>query len=200
MNFKYTKKQLNDLCKKDPVLGARIKKIGPIERETTPDLFEALMSSIVSQQIAKKAYFTVWGRLKELLDFDITPAKILKTDRQSIKDCGLSYKKTDWIIEISRRIFEGETKLDHINELSDEELTKELVKLPGIGLWTSEMLMIFALNRMDILSYGDFAIRKGIMRVYGLESLDKKTFNEIKERLSPLNSLASLYFWEISAE
>ncbi|MFB0919108.1 MAG: DNA-3-methyladenine glycosylase 2 family protein [Clostridiaceae bacterium] len=200
MNFKYTKKELKELIKKDPVLGERIKKMGPIERETTPDLFEALMSSIVSQQIAKKAYFTVWGRLKELLDYEITPDKILQTDRQSIKDCGLSYKKTDWIIEISRRIFEGETKLDHINELTDEELTKELVKLPGIGLWTSEMLMIFALNRMDILSYGDFAIRKGMMRVYGLEALDKKTFNEIKERLSPLNSLASLYFWEISAE
>lgn len=200
MNFKYTKKELKELIKKDPVLGERIKKMGPIERETTPDLFEALMSSIVSQQIAKKAYFTVWGRLKELLDYEITPAKILQTDRQVIKDCGLSYKKTDWIIEISRRIFEGETKLDHINELTDEELTKELVKLPGIGLWTSEMLMIFALNRMDILSYGDFAIRKGMMRVYGLEALDKKTFNEIKERLSPLNSLASLYFWEISAE
>ena len=74
-----------------------------------------------------------------------------------------------------------------------------LVKLPGIGLWTAEMLMIFALNRMDILSFGDFAIRKGMMRLYGLENLDKPTFLQIKGKLSPITHRLPL-LWEIAAE
>lgn len=200
MYFKYTEQDLAELCKKDALLAAKVQEIGLIRRELMPDLFAALISAVVSQQIAKKAYLTVWGRLKDLLGDEITPMGVLAADRQAIKDCGLSFKKTDWIIEIARSVHTGKTDLSKLNELSDRELTGALVKLPGIGLWTAEMLMIFALNRMDILSFGDFAIRKGMMRLYGLENLDKPTFLQIKGKLSPYNSIASLYFWEIAAE
>ncbi len=197
--FSYGAEATDYLTQKDPVLGKAIQTIGMIRRPMTPDLFEALVSSIVSQQIAKKAYFTVWSRINELTG-TITPEIIAGLDREVLKGCGLSYKKTDWIQTAAQMVKSGEISLEALPAMTDEEVTKTLVKLPGIGVWTAEMLMIFALGRPDILSYGDLAIRRGIMSLYGLTELPKSEFEVIRKRLSPYNSIASLYFWELSHE
>lgn len=197
--FNYGPIELDYLATQDPLLGEAIRSIGFIERSLTPDLFEALISSIVSQQIAKKAYFTVWARINELAGA-ITPENISALDRESLKACGLSYKKTDWIQTVAAMVLAGEIDLAELETLTNEELVKTLTKLPGIGVWTAEMLMIFALERPDVLSYGDLAIRRGIMNLYGLTELPKAQFETIRQRLSPYNSVASLYFWELSHE
>ncbi|MCF0105526.1 MAG: DNA-3-methyladenine glycosylase 2 family protein, partial [Holdemanella sp.] len=83
---------------------------------------------------------------------------------------------------------------------NDEEIIKELSSLPGIGTWTAEMLMLHSLDRMDILSYKDLAIQRGICKVYHHKELDKKRFERYKKRFSPYGSIASIYFWEVSKE
>jgi len=82
--------------------------------------------------------------------------------------------------------------------LSDEEVIKQLSLLNGVGIWTAEMLLIFSLQRPDVVSYGDLGIRKGMMKLYGLESLTKKQFESYREHYSPYGSVASLYLWELS--
>ena len=197
--FNYGPRELEYLTKQDPILGEAIASIGIIQRPLTPDLFEALVSSIVSQQIAKKAFFAVWSRIKELTG-EITPQTICALDRETLKACGLSYKKTDWIQTAAAMVSTGELCLAELETMTNDELIKTLTKLPGIGVWTAQMLMIFALERPDVLSYGDLAIRRGIMNLYGLTELSKTQFEVIRQRLSPYNSIASLYFWELSHE
>lgn len=197
--FAYGPAEMDQLAQQDPVLGSAIKTIGFIQRPMTPDLFEALVSSIVSQQIAKKAYFTVWARINELAG-EITAQRICALDREALKACGLSYKKTDWIKTAAAMVLSGEIRLDELSAMTNEEIIKTLTRLPGIGIWTAEMLMIFALGRPDVLSFGDLAIRRGMMNVYGLNELPKAQFETIRQRLSPYNSIASLYFWELSHE
>ncbi len=198
-HFTYGSKEMDYLTKKDPILGRAIQSIGKISRPVTEDLFETLVSSIVSQQISKKAFVTVWGRVQALVG-KITPENILETPREELKSCGLSYKKTDWIRSGAEMVAAGELDLQEIQKLPDNDLIKKLTTLPGIGVWTAEMLLIFSLERPDVLSWGDLAIRRGVKNLYGLENLTKKEFEAIRERLSPFNSVASLYFWELSHE
>jgi len=81
--------------------------------------------------------------------------------------------------------------------MEDSEVIAKLSALRGVGVWTAEMLLIFSLQRSDVLSWGDLAIKKGIMKLYGLESLSREQFEEYRRLFSPYNSVASLYLWEI---
>lgn len=193
--FRYDQADVDELTRKDPRLGEAMALIGPIRRPVIPDLFEALVSSIISQQIAKKAYETVWGRFRDLIG-TVTPQAILTAESDAIKACGLSFKKTNWIIGAAQLAAQGE--LDRLTEMSDEAVVSHLVRFPGIGVWTAQMLLIFSLQRPDVLSFGDLAIRRGICNLYGLTELSKADFEIIRRRLSPHNTIASLYFWELS--
>ncbi len=82
--------------------------------------------------------------------------------------------------------------------MTDDEIIKDLTKLRGVGVWTAEMLMMFSLNRLNILSYNDLIIKKSICRLYGLEKLSKKDYLYYKDLFSPYGSIASLYLWEFN--
>lgn len=196
--FKYTEKEIEYLKERDPILGAEIDKIGMIKREIETDIFSALISSIISQQISTKAAITVKERYVELI-VAITPENIDKVELESIQKCGMSLRKAGYIKGIANAAISGIVDFERLHKLSDKEVIEELVKLKGVGEWTAEMLLIHSLQRPDILSYKDLAIRRGIMRLYGLTVLTEKEFELYRERYSPYCTVASLYLWEISS-
>lgn len=198
MHFRTSNEAIEYLKKRDAKLGLAIDRIGPIEREVIPDLFAALVNSIVGQQISSKAHETVWRRLVERLG-EVTPETVLSQSDEAIQSVGLSYRKVDYIKGAAQRIVSGELDLERLGRLSDEELAQELVKLSGIGQWTAEMLMIFSLERQDVLSYGDLAILRGLRMLYRHRIITPALFLKYKRRYSPYGSVASLYLWEISA-
>lgn len=107
-------------------------------------------------------------------------------------------KKSVYIRNIAVDIINGSLNLDELYELPDDEVCHRLSSLNGIGTWTAEMLMTFSMQRPDILSWDDLAIRRGIMMLYRHKKLDKNLFERYKKRYSPYGSVASLYLWEIS--
>lgn len=195
--FEYGQKEIDYLKSKDKKLGAAIEKIGMIERKVTPDPFEALISSVVGQQISSKAAVTVWNRLVELLG-GITPESISEADISKIQVCGMSQRKAGYIKGIAEAAISGEVDFNRLYTLTDEEIIKKLSSLYGVGEWTAEMLLIFSLNRTDVVSYKDLAIRRGMMNLYGLKELPKEKFDKYKKRYSPQGSVASLYLWALS--
>jgi len=195
--FNYGQKELDYLKRKDKRLGEIIERIGLIERQVTPDLFEALVECIVSQQISNKAAETVSRRLKELL-IEFTPENVAKTNHFDIQRCGMSLKKASYIKIAADAVLSGTVNLDHFPQMKDEEIIEQLISLPGIGIWTAEMLMIFSLQRLNILSYDDLIIRRGIMKLYEHTELTKELFEKYKKRYSPYGSIASLYLWELA--
>ncbi len=195
--FQYGQKEIDYLSKKDKKLGAAIDRIGMIEREITPDPFEALVSSIVGQQISSKAADTVWRRLCNLLG-SIVPESIAKADIHEIKGCGMSLKKAGYIKNIAEASISGEVDFNILSTLPDEEIIKKLSSLHGVGVWTAEMLLIFSLCRPDVVSYKDLAIRRGMMNLYDLKELKKADFEAYRKRYSPYGSVASLYLWALS--
>lgn len=199
MFFEYGDREVNHLKMKDERIKWAIETVGHIDRNVNPDLFTGLMSSIIAQQISSKAAKTVWGRF-EVLCGAVTPERVNALEIEVIQKLGMSFRKANYISEIASRVVKGVLDLQALNELSDAEVTEKLKSLPGIGIWTAEMLMIFSMQRENIVSWDDLAIRRGIMRLYGLNKLDKKQFTTIKKQFDPFGSVASLYLWEISTE
>ena len=195
--FKYGQVELDYLKKKDKKLGAAIERIGMIEREVIPDLFSALINSIVGQQISAKAAITVWNRVQECIGV-ITPESINAASAESIQQCGLSNRKAIYIKGIGEAIMEGRLDLSELHELSDNEIIELLSSLNGIGKWTAEMLLIFSMERPNVVSWGDLAIQRGMMNLYGLKTLTKEQFAKYLKRYSPYGSVASLYLWALS--
>jgi DNA-3-methyladenine glycosylase II len=195
--FQYGKAEIEYLKRRDKTLGKAIDQIGMIDRQVTPDLFTALVKSVVRQQISSKAADTVWGRLCENLS-EITPHGVASADVSDIQKCGLSMRKAGYIKGIGEAAICGELDLLALSEMSDDEIIKKLSSLHGIGAWTAEMLLIFSLCRQDVVSWGDLAIRRGMINLYGLKELTKEQFDRYRKRYSPCGSVASLYLWALS--
>ena len=195
--FQYGQRETDYLKKKDKRLAEVIDRIGPVQREIIPDLFAGLVNSIVGQQISTKAFITIWNRIKDLFG-TVTPENILSKSAEELQKCGITMKKSVYIRNIAIDIINGTLNLDELYELPDNEVCRRLSSLNGIGIWTAEMLMTFSMQRLDILSWDDLAIRRGIMMLYGHKKLDKNLFGRYKKRYSPYGSVASLYLWELS--
>jgi DNA-3-methyladenine glycosylase II len=195
--FRYGQKETEYLKRRDKKLGAAIDRIGMIERNITPDPFTALVKSVVSQQISRKAAEAIWGRLCEELS-EVTPRSIASAHMSDIRRCGLSARKAGYIKGLGDAVVYGEIDFSRFAEMQDDEIVRELSSLNGVGVWTAEMFLIFALCRPDVVSWGDLAIRRGMMNLYGLKGLTKDRFERHRKRYSPYGSVASLYLWALS--
>lgn len=197
MYFKYDEESTDYLKSKDPILGKAIEQIGKIERSVQSDLYESLVNSIVGQQISTAAHKTIWKRMTDHYG-TITPEKICATPLEDLQKFGISFRKADYILDNSQKILSNEFDIHSLNSKSDEDVIKELSALKGIGVWTAEMLMIFCMQRQDVLSYGDLAILRGMRLLYRHRKIDRKLFEKYRRRYSPFGSVASLYFWAIA--
>ena len=197
--FQYGSAELEYLKKRDARLGQAIDRIGRIERGVEPDLFTALVSCIVAQQISSTAAVTVWKRVQGRFQ-PFTPHTLCAATVETIQQCGMSTRKAGFIWNIARAAAQGEIELAGLADQSDEEVVQRLSALPGIGTWTAEMMLLFSLQRPDVVSWGDLGIRRGMMNLYGLENLDKTQFEAYRQRYSPYGSVASLYLWQIAVE
>ena len=158
-----------------------------------------MIDSIVSQQISGKAAETVFNRLCNLVG-EISPAAIARVSVEEIQQCGMSLRKASYIKGIADAVFSGEFNLEELKSLPDDQVIKRLTTLRGVGAWTAEMLMIFSMERPDVVSWDDLGIRRGMCKLYNHKVLTKEQFMRYKKRYSPFGSVASLYLWEISAE
>ena len=172
------------------------RKPEPQSFECCGDLFYALVQSIISQQLAVRAADAIFSRVESLLG-EITPERILAADCQSLRDCGLSGRKVEYLRGIAEARLSGAVDFSALARRSDSEIVDELVKLKGVGVWTAEMLLIFALGRPDVLSRTDLGICRGIMLLTGKEILSESEFEDFRRRCSPYGTLASLCLWQI---
>ena len=195
--FKYGKTEIDYLKSRDKKLAAAIDKIGYIKREVTPDIFTALVNSITGQQISNKALVTILKRLHDKFS-PITPENLSRIDVQEIQLCGISMRKASYISEMAKAVAGGEVDLSKLNSMSDKEVCDYLCKLKGIGSWTAEMIMLFSMQRSDILSAKDFVILKGMRALYGHKEITPALFEKYRSRYSPYGSVASLYLWQIA--
>ena len=193
----YGEKEIKYLKRRDKKLGLVIDNLGIIRREVREDHFEALVKSIVSQQISRKAADSIWNRLVDKYSA-VSAAVFADADLIELHKCGLSQRKSGYIKGVAEAVVKKVIDFDGFTLMSDDEVISKLSSLPGIGIWTAEMFLIFSMCRMDVVSWGDLAIRRGMMKIYGLNELTKEQFEEYRKGYSPYGSVASLYIWASS--
>jgi len=195
--FIYSQIEIDYLKSKDKKLAEVIDKVGMIQRVVIPDLFSALISSIIGQQISTKAHQTIWGRMQKYL-VTVTPKSIIEHSDNKLQSLGLSFRKVEYIKNIATKVDAKELDLIKLKMLTDEEVCLELSSIKGIGKWTAEMIMLFAMQRPNIVSSGDLAIIRGMRMLYHHREITPEKFNKYKRRYSPYGSVASLYLWAIA--
>ncbi len=194
------RKAIRHLKSSDKVIYEVIKKHGPCT--ITPALdnpFHALTSSIISQQLSARAARAIKGRLFDLLGIEhFTPKNILKMSSKTSRAAGLSQPKFNYIQRLARSVENGELNFESISKYEDEEVIRELTTFPGIGRWTAEMFLIFALGRPDVLSVNDAGLKRGFKITYKLQqNPSEDEMVSIGELWRPYRSVASWYLWRV---
>ncbi len=197
--FEYGQAEMDHLRRQDPLLGAVIDRMGRLERGVDTDRFHTLVSSIVSQQISGRAAETVLERLTARFT-GLDPASLAAAPAEELRGCGLSLRKADYIRGLADEVVSGRLDLGALTDLPDDEIVRRLVLLHGVGVWTAEMFLLFSMQRPDVVSWGDFGIRRGMSLLYGFDKMTKEDFERFRRAYTPFGSVASLYLWAVSGE
>lgn len=186
----------------DPKLAKIISAVGSYEIKTRSRPFEALVESIIYQQLAGAAADAILKRFVQLYAGKFpTPDQLTSTKDELLRSVGLSARKIGYLKDLAGRIIAGSLRLDLFDGISDEQVVDQLVQVKGIGKWTAEMFMIFCLGRADVLPVGDLGLRKAIQRAYCIEELpDAKAIYKIAEKWKPYRSFATWYMWKSLAK
>ncbi len=198
--FKPPAAAIEFLQQADPVLGKFISSFGEItRRKTISNPLEALISSIIGQQVSRPAARSINSKFNNLISCQFEPEHVLSFNDEQLRGCGLSRPKIKYVKSLCQAIVDGSVDLNNLEALSDKEVIRMLTTVNGIGIWTAEMFLIFCLERPNILSYNDLGIRRGIKNLYQLQELPTKGFvDQLRQRYAPFNTLASFYLWEAS--
>jgi DNA-3-methyladenine glycosylase II len=196
--FKYGQKEMDYLSSKDETLGKAISCFGFIEREINLDLFQALAGSIISQQISGKAADNIWNRLVISID-EVNASNIISSNEETLRSCGISYRKITYLKSAAEFKLAGKLDEKEFSKLSDEEIISKLVAIKGVGIWTAEMLLIFSLQRENVLSLGDLGIKKGIKKLYGDSEITTERLKYYKDLYAPYGTIAAFYLWEVAS-
>src|SRR5438034_4193235 len=189
---------MRHLKKNDPALAKIIDRLGPYEFRLDDDHYEALVGSIIFQQLAGAAARAILNRFKQIYDGKIPrPRQYLDTEEKHLRASGLSPQKIRYIRDLSERIENGVLDLKRLSHLPSEEVVKELDEVKGIGRWTAEMFLIFVLARTDVLPVDDLGLRKAAQKIYRLRKLPKRNrFEQLAEKWHPYSSISTLYLWK----
>ncbi|MEX1096151.1 MAG: DNA-3-methyladenine glycosylase 2 family protein [Planctomycetales bacterium] len=181
----------------DPVMGRVIADVGPFTLRPHRDRFGMLVRSIVSQQISTAAARAIRGRLEDLVASENFSAENLGAlSATRLRSAGLSAQKAAYLRDLCAHVRDGRLDLARIGRKPDETVIAELVEVHGIGRWTAQMFLIFALGRLDVFPHADLGVRSAIRNLYGLPELpDRPTSERIAGPWRPFASVASWYCW-----
>lgn len=181
------------------MLGTIIERVGACRLEARREgtHYEALVRSIVFQQLSGKAARTIHDRVRSLYPRNRPrPELVLETSDATLRAAGLSRQKIGYLRDLSARVANGSLPLAHLGRLPDDAIIEHLVQVKGIGRWTVQMFLMFRLGRPDVLPELDLGVQNAIQRAYGLRKRPTpKDVLRIGEPWRPWASVASWYLW-----
>jgi DNA-3-methyladenine glycosylase II len=190
-------KARRSLMRRDAVLKEIIRRVGPCTLQPVGNEFHILVRAIVSQLISTKAATTISGRVEAAVgSLGLTPEGIAALSEETLRSCGLSRNKALAMHDLARRTLNGVLPLATFGDMMDDEVIAKLVEVRGIGRWTAEMYLIFALGRLDVLPVDAFGFRAGVKESFGMAELpERKELHVLGEKWRPYRSIATWYFW-----
>lgn len=189
------------LQQSDPVLAQVIARIGPCQLhklQQDGDLFSSLARAIIHQQLSTKAAAAIHQRFLQLYPDSFSLAMdILDTPEVMLRQVGISQPKCRYLKDLAQKVLSGLPTLAELEQMGDESIITTLTQVKGIGCWTVQMLLIFRLQRLDVLPVDDLGVRAGIRKVYVLKELpNRQQILSLGQKWQPYRSVASWYLWQ----
>jgi len=185
--------------RKDEKLRRLIEQHGTLKLKKQENLYLYLCYSIMSQQLSTKVARIIRQRFVDLYGGEPTPQQIVDTPFEKLRAIGMSNAKANYVQNVAR--FEMEKGMGHqkLSGMSNEEVIAYLTQIKGVGRWTTEMLLMFALCREDIFAVDDLGLQQAVIKLYDLKHRKKKIMlnkiAKISEQWSPYRTYASMYLW-----
>jgi len=184
---------------KDQNLKKLIAQHGTLSLKKQKNLYLYLCYSIMSQQLSTKVARVIRQRFLDLYGGEPSPQEIVDTPFEKLRAIGMSNAKVNYVQNVAR--FEIEKGMNHqkLSKMSNEEVIEYLTQIKGVGRWTTEMLLMFALCREDIFALDDLGLQQAVTKLYDLKHRKKKILlnkiAKISEQWSPYRTYASMYLW-----
>ncbi|SFB83720.1 DNA-3-methyladenine glycosylase family protein [Massilia yuzhufengensis] len=183
------------LMQRDRIMNKLIPQIGDLHLRGHPDPFTTLARSIVGQQVTVKAADVAWGKLLAICP-KLSPAQVIKAGALELAGCGLSKRKTEYILDLADHFKAKRVHADLWSEMDDEAVIAELVQIRGISRWTAEMFLIFNLLRPNVLPLDDPGLIQGISQNYfSGEPVSRSDAREVAANWEPWRTVATWYLW-----
>jgi len=196
MKPEYWDRAKRALARRDPVMGAIMRRHPRVYMTVRGEPFMTLARAICGQQISVKAAQSVWNRVCICLDQSITPEAVIAQDRKKLRACGLSDRKTEYIADLAQHFADGRIHARDWPRMADEEIIAELTDVRGIGRWTAEMFLMFNLLRPDVFPLDDLGLQKAIrVSYFRKRAVSLKTMKKLGETWRPWRSVATWYLW-----
>lgn len=195
MALAFWEQAVADLSACDPVMDRIIQHCGGSMSQERGEAFVTLARAIVGQQISVKAAASIWQRVIASIP-EITPERLMATEMDLLRSCGLSARKVDYLQDLSRHFVKGTLATINWHDLDDETLIRKLVEVKGIGRWTAEMFLIFHLHRPDVLPLDDVGLQRAVsVHYYASQPVSKHAIRTVAENWQPWRSVATWYLW-----
>jgi DNA-3-methyladenine glycosylase II len=189
----------HEYLRADDVLGPVVAEYGDLHLDPAEDLFERLVVSILRQQVSMASAAATRERLFDAVD--VTPSGIMAVDDATLKNAGLSRQKVRYVNAVATAFDEYGYGIEYFADASDDAVRDELTAITGVGDWTVNMQLLFALGREDVFPVGDLGVRKGMQRLFADgDDLTRSEMCERAERWAPYRSYATLYLWRIEED
>jgi DNA-3-methyladenine glycosylase II len=173
-----------------------IKRVGPCELVMLQPTFETLARSITFQQLHGKAASTIFARVQKAVGRSFTATAFLKAEAEALRACGLSRQKLAALTDLAEHVVSRKLNFKKMPELENEAVLEALTQVRGVGVWTAQIFLMFALQRPNVLPLGDFGIRNAVRQAYGLKEMPKPAeLQKIAEPWHPYCTVASWYLW-----
>lgn len=187
---------IRHLKRADPVMAAIIDAVGAYTLVARKPTFETLARSIVYQQVSGKAAASIFSKLKKAAGPRFSARGILQLSPEELRACGLSAQKSAYIRDLAEKVARRQIRFGALAAMSDEEVIEALTTVKGIGVWTVQMFLLFALERPNVFPLGDLGVRNAIQRAYKLSGAPQEAdLLRISECWHPYCSVATWYLW-----
>ncbi|MEX3689055.1 DNA-3-methyladenine glycosylase [Paraburkholderia sp. BR14312] len=191
----YWDKACADLVKRDRILKKLIPKFGPVHLLSRDDPFVTLARSVVGQQISTAAAQALWQRVEAACP-KLMPQQFLKLGHEKLAACGLSKRKTEYILDLAQHFVSGALHVGKWTSMEDEDVIAELTAIRGIGRWTAEMFLIFNLARPNVLPLDDLGLIRAIsVNYFSGEPVTRSEAREVAANWEPWRTVATWYMW-----
>jgi len=185
---------------KDKKLEEVLSKQQTIVLKQEKDHIAYLCSSIIGQQLSTKVAAVIRDRFFSLIDVEKNLSKqIIGLDVDALRSVGLSQSKAVYMKNLASFSIKYQDQISSLSSMSDQEIVKFLTQIKGIGSWTVEMLLMFAMQREDVFPVDDLGIQQAMIKLYEIEASSKKELklkmNQIADSWSPYRTYASMHLW-----